>query len=68
MDKLDNLSSVSEVYVKTLTVVVCTSVKIALLGQDRKLKGQLARSTHQETGREPSSTGCEETTDSRKLP
>lgn len=67
MGKPDNLSSVPEVYVKTLTVVVCTSVKTALLGQNRKLKGQLARSTHQETGRKPSSTGCEETTDSRKL-
>lgn len=56
-----------DVYVKTLTVVVCISAKAALLGQDGKLKGQLARSTHRETGREPSSTGCEETTDSRKL-
>lgn len=56
-----------DIYVKTLSVVVCISAKAALLGQDGKLKGQLARSTHQETGREPSSTGCEETTDSRKL-
>ena len=66
MCKPDIRSSVSAGYVKTSTVVVRVSAKAALLGQDGKLKGRLARSTHRETGREPSSTGCEETTDSRK--
>lgn len=66
MCKPDTRSSVSDVYVKTLTVAVRISAKAALLGQDGKLKGRLARSTHRETGREPRSTGCEETTDSRK--